>query len=306
MHAAVARLTVQDSIEPFETVIWYPTDTAEAPWQAGPYPVAATRGAPIREGQRFPVVLLSHGEAGTPWAHAEFAQRLARQGFIVVVPTHVGDASGHAEAADSGRALIDRPRQARLALAAALADPRFAEHAEAARIGMVGYSAGAVTALILAGARPDFARAAAYCRDVDDVAACGRREPGMADRRAATFAAWRPDIEPKLKALVLLDPPAVMFDRAGLAAVRLPVLLVRAQDDSLMPATGRSPGLLQGLPAHPKELVVPGRHYVFLDPCPPSLAELAPEVCEDGSGVDRSAVHAKLDPQISAFLRARL
>ena len=70
------------------------------------------------------------------------ALRLARDGFIVVAPTQIGDSSGRTEGREAGRSLIDRPRQAKKALEAALADPRFSPQADVARIGMVGFSAG--------------------------------------------------------------------------------------------------------------------------------------------------------------------
>lgn len=63
-HAGIARVTVQDVV-PFDAVVAYPTDAAEAPFQDGPYIIAASRDAPIASGARFPVVLFSHGGGGT-------------------------------------------------------------------------------------------------------------------------------------------------------------------------------------------------------------------------------------------------
>src|SRR5260221_5117357 len=163
-HAGVAHVTVQD-VEPCETPVWYRTQDAEIAWQAGDLPVAAGRDAAIAAGPRFPVILLSHGSGGTPLAHRDLATRLARDGFIVVAPTQIGDSVGRTEGREAGRSLLDRPRQAVRALDTALADPRFASHADAARIGMIGFSAGGYTTLVLAGAPPDFARAAAYYPD---------------------------------------------------------------------------------------------------------------------------------------------
>lgn len=124
-HAGVARLAVADLV-PFETLIWYPTAADEVAWQAGELPVAASRDATIAGGARFPVVLLSHGSGGSPLGHRDLATRLARDAFIVVAPTQIGDSAGHTEGREAGRSLIDRPRQAQKALDVALADPRFA------------------------------------------------------------------------------------------------------------------------------------------------------------------------------------
>jgi len=70
-NAGIARIKVQDVV-PFDTLIVYPTDAAEVPFQDGPYTIVASRDAPIASGQRFPVVLFSHGGGGTLKA-GEFA-----------------------------------------------------------------------------------------------------------------------------------------------------------------------------------------------------------------------------------------
>src|SRR5262245_45336842 len=87
-HAGFIRMTVQD-VEPFDISAWYPTDVVETPFQAGPFTITATLGAGIAKGERFPVVLVSHGRRGSPLAHRELAAQLARAGFIVVAPKHV-------------------------------------------------------------------------------------------------------------------------------------------------------------------------------------------------------------------------
>ena len=59
-HAGMTRVTVLD-IVPFDTLIAYPTEVAEVPFQAGPFTIAASRDAPIASGTPFPIVLFSHG-----------------------------------------------------------------------------------------------------------------------------------------------------------------------------------------------------------------------------------------------------
>src|SRR5260221_12480749 len=95
-RAGVARITVQD-VEPFDALVWYPTEAPEIAWQAGPFTIEASRDAAIATGARFPVVLLSHGSGGSPLGHRDLAMGLARDGFIVVAPTHIADSPGRAE-----------------------------------------------------------------------------------------------------------------------------------------------------------------------------------------------------------------
>jgi predicted dienelactone hydrolase len=308
-HAGVSHLAVEDVV-PFDTLVWYPTEAPEIAWQAGELPVAASRDAPIAAGPRFPVILLSHGSGGSPLGHRDLATRLARDGFIVVAPTQIGDSAGHTEGRDSGRSLLDRPRQAVRALDTALADPRFADHADSARIGMVGFSAGAYTTLVLAGARPDFARATAYCRDHgDDRGSCGNGGGNRVERSAAReneLAAWQPSREKRLKAIVLMDPLAMPFDAASLAAVRVTTLLIRPASDDFLKAPANAATVAAGLPQPPQQITVPGSHFVFLDPCPQETAARVPALCQDAPGVDRVAIHRQIEGEISDFLRRSL
>lgn len=308
-RAGIVRMTVQD-IEPFDATVWYPTNTAEAPFQAGPFTIAAARDAAIAEGPRFPVILLSHGRRGSPFGHRELAADLARRGFIVVAPTHVGDASGQAQPRPQRRILADRPRQARLALDRLLSDPRFSQHADAARIGAVGFSAGGYTALVLAGARPDLRLAAAYCRDhALDVGSCGAAQAtaGAALAPSDDGSLDLPSMQDlRLKALVLMDPLAIMFDSTGLAAVAMPTLLLRPENEDYLGSTRNARALAAELPNPPRQIVVPGGHFVFLEPCPAAVAEAVALLCKDAPGVDRAAVHGRVRSEITAFLRRTL
>ncbi|WP_232464587.1 alpha/beta hydrolase family protein [Bordetella genomosp. 8] len=307
------RLTVKDDAASFDTVVFYPTRAPEVSWQAGPFTIDATRNAPVPPDVRFPVVLVSHGRGGGPFSHRELAAALARAGFIAILPTHVGDASGHPRAASQAQILIERPRQAEAALNAVLADPRFSASADSGRIGMIGYSAGGYTALILAGAKPDFAYAGRYCAEHADPGSCPRPAADDGAPRGqgkaavpAELATWQPPVDPRLKALVLMDPLAMMFDAQGLSAVRVPTMLFRPRDDSYLGSTGNALAVVSGLATPPVVRVVPGNHFVFVDPCPTSVAAEAPMICKDAPGVDRAEIHQQIDRDVVDFFRARL
>ena len=316
-HAGASRLTVQDATSPFDTVVFYPTEAPEMPWRAGPFTVNASRDVPLVDNPRFPVVLLSHGRGGGPLSHRELAIALAREGFVVVVPTHVGDASGFPAANSQAKILMDRPRQAEEALNAVLSNPRFAPHVDANRIGMIGYSAGGYTALILAGAQPNFAYADEFCSTHDDAGSCGHRRTTEKEAVSSTFAspaptvsadlaAWRPPVEPRLKAMVLMDPLAVMFNAPSFSAIHIPVLLYRPQSDTLLSAPRNALAVASGLPLTPQQQIVPGSHFVFVDPCPSQIAADAALICQDAPGVDRPVIHRQIENQVADFLHAHL
>lgn len=297
-HAGIARITVQDVV-PFDALVAYPTDAAEAPFQDGPWVIAASRDAPIASGARFPIVLFSHGGGGTlkaggsPLPYADLATSLAREGFIVVAPFHPG----------AKRPLEDRPRHVHKALDTMLADPRFATHADPARLGMMGFSWGGAVTLIAAGAVPDLAHLAAYCRDrIDDPKAC---DGVPTDGSLANVVGKRSPDTLAVKALVLMEPWGALFDRNGLTSVDMPTLLYRAEGSDLQ-AEGNILALAAALPHPPRQETVPGGHFIFVDPCPPAWEADAPELCKDVPAVDRAAVHRRIEIEIADFLRRTL
>ena len=297
-HAGVTRITVKDVV-PFDALVTYPADVAEVPVQDGPWIIAASRDAPIASGARLPIVLFSHGGGGTLKAggsalpYAALATSLAREGFIVVAPFHPG----------SERPLQDRPRHVHKALDTVLADPRFATRTDPARLGMMGFSWGGAVALIAAGAAPSLAHLAAYCRDrTDDPKAC---DGVPTDGSLANVVGKRSPDALAVKALVLMEPWGALFDRTGLKSVDMPTLLYRAEGSDLK-AEGNILALAAALPHPPRQVTVPGGHFVFFGPCPPRLEADAPEACKDAPAVDRAAIHRRFEVEIGDFLRRNL
>lgn len=296
-HAGMMRTSIATDAG-FDSLFWYPTESEEAPWQTGPFVIPAARNAPVAAG-RFPVLLLSHGggpTGGTPLLLRDLASALARSGFIVVAPFH----------GKSG--LTERTRQMQAALDAALAAPRLQGHIDATKIGMVGFSLGTAVTLELAGAVPNPAHLVAYCSaHAQDVMSCahapdGQNTPDPA--RAAPARMPRP-LSPPLKAIALLDPYAVLFQRPELTAVTLPVLIFRPERSEL-PAAPNVTALTAALPHPPEVRPVPGGHFVFADVCPDSLAASGGDICRDPPGVDRASVHGAVAAELSAFFHQHL
>ena len=299
-HAGIARITVQDVV-PFDAVVVYPTGAGEVPSQDLAFTIAASRDAPIATGALFPIVLFSHGggrtltAGGSPLPHAALFTSLAREGFVMVAPFHPGSKT-------PGEAREDRTRQIHKALNAMLTDPRFATHADPNRVGMMGFSYGGAVALMVAGAIPDLAHLAAYCRDrTDDPKAC---DGVPTDGSLANVVGKRSPDALAMKALVLMEPWGALFDRNGLTSVDMPTLLYRAEGSDLK-AEGNILALAAALPHPPRQETVPG-HFIFVDPCPPALEAEAPAACKDAPAVDRAAVHRRIEIEIGDFLRRNL
>ena len=169
---------------------------------------------------------------------------------------------------------------------------------------MAGFSFGGAVTLIAAGAVVDLAHLSAYCRDhPDDTRACGGI-PTDGSLAKVPPSPKSEDVLP-LKAFVLLEPYGAPFDPKGLASLGQPALIYAASQSDLRPE-GNAQAVAKALSKPPQQMVVPGSHFVFVDPCSPALAARAPEICRDPTGADRAAIHQRFKREISDFLRANL
>ena len=95
-----------------EVAIWYPSHAAPAPVAMGPVTQVVAPGAAI-DGDRLPLILISHGTGGSALGHHDTASALADAGYVVAALMHRGD-----NYADQSRAvpIMDRPKQVRRVL----------------------------------------------------------------------------------------------------------------------------------------------------------------------------------------------
>jgi predicted dienelactone hydrolase len=133
-----------------ETVIWYP-----AVARTGTREELGLRDAKVRRG-RFPLVVLSHGTCGLPTETTYLTMALAKAGFVVAAPPHVGN-TGNDPNCLATDVFVDsaanRPADVRFVIDSMLAladDPAspLAGRLHTDRIGVSGLSFGAYTTLL--------------------------------------------------------------------------------------------------------------------------------------------------------------
>lgn len=283
---------------------WYPSLTPETPRQAGIFRLTAAFEAPPAPG-RFGLVAFSHGSGGGDLNHHDWAEALARAGYVVVAPRHLGDSHDAERGIGSREQLLGRPRQLRAALDAALTDPALGGLIDADRMGVLGFSAGGYTALILLGARPDFSRWATYCGGHPDrTILCPVGKAPLVPK--TTPDDWLGVQEPRLRAAVLMAPFALLFDDRNLGRVTVPVRLYRARDDLVATNPENADHVARCLPSAPEAVTVAGNHYVFIAPIEEALARKYSEFYLDPPGVDRRATHARIAGELVDFFGRRL
>jgi predicted dienelactone hydrolase len=145
-QAGLRHLTAQSGGRALPLIALYPTDALEQPQALGPYTVRAAADAPVRAGVR-PVVLISHGNNGSPLTHRDTATHLARHGFVVLLPEHVGNSRSDTSLDGTIERLRVRPQQVHDAFAALQHDDELGAHVDPHWRAIVGHSIGACTAL---------------------------------------------------------------------------------------------------------------------------------------------------------------
>lgn len=228
------------------TDVWFPTVRARrgedlAPDRGAPHPFgqphAAIPEAPPADGP-FPLLVFSHGNAGTRRQSTFLTTHLASWGFVVAAPDHTGNTyddmlllGGEARRDAIRAARTNRPRDVSLVIDAIVAgDPRWPA-VDGEQIGVLGHSFGGYTALKMPR------------RDARVRAVCGLAPAAEAFLGRKAF-----------------EPDELPFARP------VPALIVAAVDDSLVDLDGSVRPLFARLaPPCTLHTVDDADHYHFCD-----------------------------------------
>lgn len=264
-------------------------------------PIDGVSNAFAEPGQH-PLIVISHGNAGSMWGHHDIASALARAGYVVAALEHSGDNAHDKSKIGTAEIFLDRPRQLSALITAVLADPIFGKLVDSNRIGALGFSLGSYTALVASGVRPNFRLIDDYCNQSKTLGFCtNRARIRTIDPQSKKLA------DPRVKATVALAPFGIFFDKLGLMGVKVPVLLYAAEDDQELPLADNAQRIKNGLPESTSYFVIPkAGHFVFLAPCSSVQAKIKPQLCNDPRGVERIIVHKKIYSDIIGFFDKNL
>lgn len=279
------------------TTIWYPAaaNTAEhdIEWD-GIFIGHGAWDVPLRQNpRRFPIVLLSHGSGADGSNLTWLAEALAAHGYVAVAVDHPGDRFGDSSQAGNFAAWR-RPGDLRVVLDRMLADPILGPRLDPTRVAAAGHSSGAYTALALVGARLQPRAYLAYCEGRTRGPDCKlfdgldpARIPDLADGTKS----WR---DRRVRAVLALAPvlgPGAVT--ASLSRIAVPVTIVAAPTDSVVPFKLNAARYARFIP-QARLTRVPGDHFVFMPMCTLAGRLVAAQVCVDGEGVDRQAIHDRV------------
>lgn len=265
----------------FPVLVQYPTHQASEPTRFGPYTMDVCVDAKIADGQ-FPLVVISHGNGGSPFVYRTISTFLAKNGYIVAMLEHYGNNRNNNQLEKSLENLQYRPRHVRLTIDFLISEPGFGPSLSADKIGVIGHSLGGYTALAIAG--------------------------GQAWTQAGQAVTVQND--PRVKALVLMAPAAAYFiPEQALTQVAVPILLLIGEHDQITPKKWTADVVLNGVPDPSKvtvKTIENAGHFSFISPFPPALQSPNFPPSTDPEGFDRAAFHEQLPLEILDFLNEKL
>lgn len=302
---------------PLVWTAWYPADESwaaderlEKSWFRKE---AVAFNAPVAPSQHvLPIVVLSHGSGATGDALEWLGFRLAQRGFIALAVDHHGHTGSEPYRAEGFLCMWERASD----LSAIIDDPSWRRSLGIETVDQVfaaGFSAGAYTALLLAGARVAFSQfepgnpvkspvrgPREFPNLVDELPKL-YENPGFRkswDRRRSDFS------DPRIRAVVAIAPgrSVLGFSQESLQAINRPVYLIGGDGDTVAPPEQCCAWLSNNIPVCRSEIVSGGvGHYTFLPEGSAIGQEAAPELFRDNEGLDRTSVHDEIAGKAAEF-----
>jgi predicted dienelactone hydrolase len=276
--------TVQQATIPL--ALLYPTDAPETTEQFGPYALDVARDAPPAGGP-FPLIVVSHGNSGTPWAYRDLARHLVHAGYVVALPAHPGNTRHNNNRANTAANLANRPRHISLVIDAAYGHPALAGRLLADRVAVIGHSIGGYTALAVAGGLP---------------------WTGPYERKTNPPQPVPVTPDARVRALVLLAPATAWFRPESLRAIRLPILMITGDRDTNTPVE-HAVNVLDGVADRAQlthKVFAGAGHFSFMSKFPAAMTKPEFHPSQDPPGFDRADIEQELFADIGAFLAAAL
>jgi len=287
--------------------VWFPSVGKPVSVSVGPFQQMVVLDGVV-SGTRLPLVLISHGTAGSEASHDDTAMALAANGFVVVALTHTGDNYMDQSYTGNQRNLTDRPRQVSVVLNYMLTTWTQHDRLDPARVGMFGFSLGGFTTLVEIGGIPDLSRTRELCTKRPTAPECLfiKQRNGDPLSPETSTPTWTHD--QRMKAAVLAAPAvSYLFGPGSLKDVKVPVQLWRASNDEQVPDAWNTAVVREELPKTPEGHVVNGAgHFAFLPPCGEALAKQVPQICIDGPGFDRQEFHRDFNREVVGFFQKTL
>jgi predicted dienelactone hydrolase len=259
------------------------------------------------DGEKRPLIMLSHGRGSTGLSYAWFAQTLASHGYIVAAPYHWRANTYDSTVAYLANKLWQRPVDVSLDIDFLLSDPAWSKYIDSGRIGVAGHSQGGFTALWLGGAAVNRDKYLAFQQGWKN------NQQIPAHLRDALPLDPEPALKVKdarVKAVFAMAPGIIKafgMDEEGLKQLDLPAYITVGEGDTQTPPKDNAEFAAKFIP-RAELVIIPGAvdHEIFVNECDDEGKDEFPEACKDAPGVDRAAIHEEVGNAALKFFDTNL
>lgn len=283
--------------------IWYPALKKPSLVTYGSWKIRVAKNAKKAEGT-FPLILLSHDSAGGRFSYHNLAAFLAKNGFIVVAPTHYGDNMNNMNAIYTIYQITGRILHLNTSLNTVLNDELFKDSIDKNKIGVLGFGVGGTAALILGGASPKPERWASYCdsAQINDPY-CTTWAKSRITKLVSELSKSKNLANSLIKAVAIITPSyGMLFNTNSAKKFTSPLLIVKAEEDTINPAPFHADALKnifynETIFATLKE----ADSFALMSDCPPDILKDLEEMCTTVDSEKRQLIHDQLYPLIEQF-----
>lgn len=256
-----------------QTYVWYPA-TGPAPGDTAS--IRSTPDAPPATTGPYPLVVLISGLSMPGITYGQWGGLLASHGFVAFASTYDYIGGGGIGPRLLYRRPADVVRVIGYADTLTASDGKLAGLIDTSHVGVWGMSTGGTTALQAGGARIDFKALNEWCA-ANEAERYGEscQFVGQESSTAKLYGVADPFAEPlppisdsRVAALVLASPGGELqvFGAAGIAAVKVPTLIMVASDDGMVKPEFNALWAYDGIGSQDKALAVfdKGGHALFV------------------------------------------
>lgn len=256
--------------------------------------------------QKVPLIIFSHEDGGSRLETTWLMYALAQQGYVVASVDHYGNTSYLNQPREALKRW-ERPKDVSFLITQLSRHPFFRSKIDPKQVGFVGFSVGGLTGVWLAGGKANLYRKPQQGTS-PAIELTNDSDQEFID--SINYAPAKQSYQdPNIKAVFLMAPAyGFAFDQAGLKDIKIPVMIVAGEGDTVTPPKENAEYMSKWIPQSVLK-ILPGKtdHFVFFNlPSESGLKTLPKNWVENNSEVSREAVHKEVEDMAVKFFKENL